>query len=168
MILPRSRSRQLRQSNIVDVQLSSHGPLLLGPDRRLSAGQRAGLRFERKALEHLSDCYLDQFIPSPWLKYRERGAPYYRFAQPDGFILDVESGRISIIEIKLRHTIQAWQQLRRLYEPLLRHLFREGEWTFSCCEVVGSYDGRVAFPEQFILTKDPLSLPSDSFGLMTL
>lgn len=129
---------------------------------------RAGRRFERKAVAALAEQYDLRFIPHPWLRYQERAAPWWRYAQPDGFILDLSLGHISIIEIKIRHTIQAWQQLRQLYEPLLRHLFREGDWTFSCCEVVRSYDGRVPFPEQFTLTSDPLSLEANSFGLMLL
>ena len=129
---------------------------------------RIGLRYERHALGTLGARYGPQLVPSPWLRYRERGAPWWRYAQPDGLLIDLRAGTICILEVKVRHTVAAHTQLRRLYEPLIRRIFSAPSWRFSCCEVVRSFDGRMPFPERYVLTDAPHTLRPGAFGLMLL
>jgi hypothetical protein len=109
-----------------------------------TAAQRAGKRYERHALKHLSKELGNAFIPSPWIRYQEAGN-VTRWCQPDG-ILHIEDF-IAIFEIKIRFTSAAWWQLRKLYEPVIRRAF--------CASRIGVFlvtravDPSEPFPENF-------------------
>jgi len=66
-------------------------------------------------------------------------------------------GAIIIIETKRLHTPNAWFQLRKLYQPVLRALFPVEE--IRVCEICNLYDPQGAFPEPITLI--------DSFDRLT-
>ena len=86
------------------------------------------------------------------------------WCQPDGLLVDLAAQTITIIEIKLRHTVIAWHQLRQLYEPVMRHLMGP-QWGYSVLEIVRWYDGRTPFPEKVQLVRDITKVPADVFGV---
>lgn len=153
---------------IQTVELSDTGPRpLIKRKSRYTPVQKLGMGFERKVQENLFNRF-DNYVPSPWIRFLERGESArrrrWRWCQPDGFFIDYTAGRISIVEIKLRHTSGAWWQIRRLYEPVLKHLFGPA-WSFTPIEVVKWYDGTVPFPEFHGLSPDPRGLADGRFGV---
>lgn len=119
---------------------------------KMNRNQKAGLRFEHEAHEHLAYLYKDTYTPGPWIKFwsgstKERA----RLCQPDGLLIDVMKGTIIIIEYKLRHSKFAYHQLRFLYEPVLKVLFPNG-WSFFIVEIVKhleppAREGNITLPE---------------------
>lgn len=126
--------------------------------------RRAGLIYEDKAITYLGE-KSDFFFPGPWLAFTARGSQRVRWCQPDGIIFDFVQGRITIVEVKLRHTVQAWWQLRQLYEPVVRKLFEAAEAKFSVLEVTQSIDPHLAFPEHFHFARDPAAVRDGAFGV---
>ncbi len=122
--------------------------------RRKTARQLQGIRYERLAQQHLLELYPEFYIPSPWLRFLSSGSGI-RYCQPDGLLVDVEHGTVTIVEIKYQHTSDAWWQLRKLYEPVLRTLFPTHLWEIRVLEVVKWYDKAVSYPEPTVLLKTP-------------
>lgn len=133
---------------------------------RLAASGAAyeGVRYERKAQAHLLATLPDSYVPGPWLRYysSSRGES---FCQPDGWIIDLERGVITIVEIKLRHTSTAWWQLRQLYEPVTQRLFGTELWDYAVLEVCRWFDPATVFPEQVIKCSSPARAPDSGFGV---
>ena len=128
----------------------AHPPFLR---RRRYTGRRAeGVRYERKVQAYLLESYQERYIDSPWLRFYAEGK--WRWCQPDGILLDVRAGTITIIEVKYQHTSDAWWQTKQLYFPVLRALFPESIWDFHFCEVVKWYDPSTVFPERVVLAQE--------------
>ncbi len=123
-----------------------------------------GLKYEKAVQDYLGRRYSLQYAASPWLRYRNKSEYKQQWCQPDGLLVDFGSRSLTIIEIKLRHTVIAWHQLRQLYEPVLRHLFGSG-WEFMVLEIVRWYDGRTPFPEKVQLVRDITEVPTGVFGV---
>lgn len=118
-------------------------------------GKRAaGIIYERKAQKHLEFLYPETYVPGPWIYFREEGSSKHRWCQPDGLVIDVVTGVVTCVEIKYNHTSDAWFQVKKLYQPVLRHIFPTPLWKHQCCEVVKWYDPAVRFPEPTQLTTD--------------
>ena len=117
-----------------------------------------GLRYEAKCHTHLEDEF-DGYIRSPWFRYTTSDEPKrINYAQPDGLIVDIERGQITICEMKYRHCADAYFQLLDKYLPIVRLFFNNSEiWTFATVEIVHWYDCAVAFPTQVVL-RDSLEL----------
>ncbi len=86
--------------------------------------------------------------------------PYW--CQPDGMIVLPQESRIILIEMKLHHTPDAWDQLFRLYRPVVLSWLREapGPWEVECVEVVRWFDPAVETPTASVLREEPL----DAYG----
>lgn len=126
--------------------------------KRYHGRRLEGIKYERKAQEYLSqidDCY----IPGFWLSFLAGGN--WRYCQPDGIRIDIQAGRITVVEIKSHHTSDAWWQVTQLYKPVLTHLFPEELWTYDYCEVVKWYDPDTLFPAHVHLVADPFRPSSD-------
>ena len=120
--------------------------------KRYTGRRLEGVRYEKKVQSHLEDFYGDRYIPSPWIRFFTGGA--WRWCQPDGILLDVPHGLLTIVEVKYQHTSDAWWQVRQLYEPVLRVMFPESLWRFTACEVVKWYDPAIQFPEKVVLANE--------------
>ena len=128
-----------------------------------SAAKENGLRYENKVQRFLNECFDARYIPNPRIEFRDDLGP--RVCFPDGILLAPD--RLVIFEIKIGHMPEAWWQLKRLYEPVLR------EWRGTpsqVVEVVKSYDPAVPFPVGIELidnlqewVKDETKM--DSFGV---
>lgn len=128
--------------------------------RRLSAAKKRGITYENKVHKWLLEKYPDQYVPSPWIQFC---APNSRpeWAQPDGLLIDVRAGTIVIVEMKHSHTVTAWWQLRRKYQPLIRHLFGE-DWSIHVCEITRWLDPALVFPEEIVLRGSPVQATDDT------
>lgn len=104
-----------------------------------------GIKYERRAQEHLEEKYGEKYIPSPWIKYFDSGDERLKWCQPDGLYIDVRRGLVVIVEIKLRHTPLAWWQLEMKYKPLIEKLFGP-EFKVALVEFVKWYDGTSPYP----------------------
>jgi hypothetical protein len=116
---------------------------------RYTGRRLQGIRYERAVHEYLEFRYGDKYLSSPWLKFFSDGK--WRWCQPDGLLIDLEGGRLIIVEVKYQHTPDAWWQVRHLYQPVLEHMLPRALWTYEVCEVVKWYDPAVVFPERVVL-----------------
>lgn len=131
------------------------GPPAVIHEVHLRGVRRKGMLFERRVNRFLRDHYgEDSYLQGPWVRFVSAGERQPRWCQPDAIIVDELGRRIIIVEIKLRHTSDAWYQLRRLYEPVLRVVYGP-RWDFALCEVVKWFDPSTAFPERFDMVKMP-------------
>ena len=120
--------------------------------KRYTGRRLQGIRYERKVHEYLELLYGDRYVSSPWLRFFAEGK--WRWCQPDGLLFDLQSGRITIVEVKYQHTSDAWWQVRHLYQPVLQAMFPEKLWSFDACEIVKWYDPDTRFPEKLVLAQE--------------
>ena len=120
-----------------------------------SHGAKAdGRRYERKALKYLEEVFPERIVPSPWFVFTtEYSGCVELFCQPDALVFDPRQGIITVVEVKLRHTSNAWWQLKELYIPVVRAVFGSA-WEYRPIEVVKSFDPHTKFPEKFELIRD--------------
>ncbi|MCF6237461.1 MAG: hypothetical protein L3J79_01375 [Candidatus Marinimicrobia bacterium] len=153
------------------VELLDETPAFIRKARRQKAtGARlAGLKYEKLVNAKLEEYYGDRYLPGPWIKFLSGNSLVFRTVQPDGLIIDLQSGRITIVEIKLRHTVKAWWQLRQLYQPITQRLFPTSiGWKISVCEVFKWYDAKEEFPESFVNVSDPTENCGGNFKIHRL
>lgn len=90
--------------------------------QRLRGSQRAGLTFEKKVGEMLSEKFGDRVIADCWIGYDDMVFGE-RICSPDYLVIDVVRGLITIVECKLTHTKDAWRQINDVYFPVVARLF---------------------------------------------
>ncbi len=142
-----------------------HGPPF--PTRRPSAAQAAGLRYEAKAQGHLLRAYGDTYIPSPWFQYHLRGEAKPFVCQLDGLLFDLDRGKIVAVEIKLKHTERAAEQLHGKYLPVLRAVFPDRLWRHASCEVTRYFDRSVKMPVPIRLHSMPDEAEPGAMSVVT-
>lgn len=113
---------------------------------RGTAAQKAGIRYERKVHEHLSSLFGSAYRPSQWFRFEDRNGAL-RWCQPDGLL---SLGPLVVIfEVKARLVPDAWWQLRRLYEPVVRRGLRPA--ALGLCTITRNFDPHIIFPEPLYL-----------------
>ena len=134
--------------------------------RRTKNKARAdGIRYEKKAHKYLADTYEDECVIAPWITFTSKGRTKPSYCQPDTILLDIRRGTITIIEIKIKHTADAWWQVRRLYLPVVQCIFGS-DWEYIAVELTKWFDPHTKFPErfEFVNPADPLpKLSPDKF-----
>lgn len=111
-----------------------------------SPAQTLGKKYETLVQKEL--CPFENYVPNQWIKFHnDRGM---QFCQPDGFFKFKD--HILLVEIKLRHSIQAFYQLRDLYSPLLQKYF---DLPVRCVEIVKWFDPLVFWPEKILFAETP-------------
>jgi hypothetical protein len=128
--------------------------------RRYTGRRLQGIRYERAVHEHLSWRYGGWYLASPWLKFFAEGR--WRWCQPDGLLFQPELGKITIVEVKYQHTLDAWWQVRHLYQPVLEHMMPSSLWRYEVCEVVKWYDPAIQYPERIVLANE-VDMPHHNF-----
>lgn len=121
-----------------------------------------GIKYERKAQEHLQKLYGERYVASPWIRYFDLVEEKLKWCQPDGIYFDVYRGLIVIVEIKLRHTPIAWWQLEKKYRPLVSHLFGP-DFKVAVVEFVKWYDGTEPYPAPISLRRSLADARPDDF-----
>lgn len=123
----------------------------------------AGLRFENKIQSELEAKYTD-FIHGIPFRF---STSYSRFnvCIPDGLLL--WGDEIVVIEIKLRHTADAWFQLTKLYKPVVQMALHRPVRRLEICK---NYMTEVQIPEpQKLFSSMPDFLKSRSdFGCVVI
>lgn len=118
--------------------------------RGRSSAQNAGLRYERKVLDHLAEVlplFLDHLsfsYTSDWVDER---------CIPDGIALSSSRPHLlTVIEVKHRHTADGWFQLTHSYLPVVKRAFPHHQ--IQLLEVCKSYDPGIKLPEPISLVED--------------
>lgn len=88
---------------------------------KLSPAQKAGLAYEAKVLSDLL-IDLESCVFHPALKFSSR-EHLYEYCIPDAMATSKCGKVVTIIEIKARHTQDAWMQLHNLYLPVVRAIW---------------------------------------------
>ena len=137
---------------VQSAKLVDDGPFANVSRLKGSAAQRNGKRYERRVLAELT-AQLPNFLPSQWFEFRDN--LMRRYCQVDGLFLAGEA--VAIFEIKYSFTPDAWWQLRKLYEPVVRKaLSPKRLGLFVICR---NFDPHVPFPETV-----RMSTPSTKLG----
>lgn len=147
-----------------------HARLCLKPPNVFSPKKARGVRrqgqiYERKVHEHFEKLLGETYIPSLWFAFRSVGSDNWRLCQPDALIIDILSRSITICEVKLAHTSDAWWQLKHLYFPVISKVFPRPQWEYRFCEIVRWYDPTTVFPEKPRLVSNPLELEMNELGV---
>jgi hypothetical protein len=108
--------------------------------RKTVGVKRVGLDYERKVLDVLSAIYGPAFTESPAIRYEYRRKS--RLAIPDGILR--LPGAVVIVEVKLSHTLEVWEQLVERYATLVRSLERGA--TVRTVEVCRYYNPDIPVP----------------------
>ena len=129
---------------------------------RLTSAQIAGIRYETAA-----KLFLKQKMPylktGVWFDYEDDEAK--KLIQLDALI--DHDHQIVIIEIKRSHCLEAWWQLRQLYQPVIS-AWRPGAET-RVVEVCHSFDPDVIFPEPpTLIGVDTMKDSGDLFYVMVV
>lgn len=118
--------------------------------RPLAAAAKAGVRFEARVVSTLSEQYRQRFISN--LPFTFKTCSAQGKAIPDGLLFSSNGSEASIVEIKLRHSGDAWWQLERFYLPIVREALRV--FRITAVEVVKHFDPWVKLPKQVALLGD--------------
>lgn len=122
-----------------------------------------GLKYERKVNRaFLEEFGFTRYIPSQWFKYQIPGSGIL-FCQTDGLLFTPKQRKILIVEVKYKHTPDAYWQIENKYLPVIRWLFRD--WEISIVEVVKWYDPSTDFPVQVSLKKNIEQVMPGEFGV---
>lgn len=98
-------------------------PFSLAEGKKETAAQANGRRYEEKALPYLEQWAKGNgYIPrlKPWIVYRDL-LGRVRYCQPDFLAIGETTDNLLIVEVKLRHTRDAFKQLR-LYREMVSSL----------------------------------------------
>ena len=125
------------------------------------AAAKQGLRFEAKVLSALAADCGPRFLPSPCFSFQvnsKRGR-----AIPDGLLLSQDQTTATIVEIKLRHSGDAWWQLTRFYHPIAQEALRG--LRVVLLEICKHYDPSVKLPRPvaFVDTVDEAAEIREAF-----
>lgn len=110
-------------------------------NRSGTPAMRAGRRYEARALAYLQEVLGSDFKKSQWFRYA--GNAGIRYCQVDG-LLHCEAFT-AIFEVKVTFTSDAWWQLRKQYEPVVRKAYVPSRLRLVI--VCKSFDPAAAFPE---------------------
>ncbi len=130
-----------------------------------SYAQQLGLRYERRALVHLS-AELERTVSwHPAFRFRAEGKQFDQFAIPDAIYLS-SSNVLTIFEIKLKHTADAWHQLKKLYLPIVSKVYPDVVG-INLCEICSTYDRGIRLPQTTIVETLTAftSAPTEFFGV---
>lgn len=117
---------------------------------RKSSAKAAGLRYERKIQSRLSK---DHQLFLPHLVFAFHSSYGRERCIPDGVAISTrDPSLLTIIEIKLRHTEDAWYQLNDLYLPVVRKALPNHK--IQLLEICKFYDPAIKLPGPFTLVYD--------------
>lgn len=132
---------------------------------RHSPAQKAGLRYETLTFGHLT-IELPSLNMHPVLRFRSAGRSLTEIAIPDALAFSTNGAVITIIEIKLRHTHEAWNQLHNLYLPIAQNLFKGRH--INLVEICQNFDPGTVLPgpSEIIEELSPwIEVPQQRYGV---
>lgn len=107
-------------SNLHSAKLLGERPKCI-PMGRLRGTKAAGMRFQRAVGAALEAKLGHDILLGPWFEYIDCGVR--RYCQPDFIILRLLHAYLVVIEAKLTWNFEAYEQLRRLYVPVVRQFY---------------------------------------------
>lgn len=153
--------------DLIAVEYSQETPSFVVAQRARGA-KRQGLLYEGRVQPRITELCKQspkavEYLPSPWFKYRIAAHPFREnFAQPDGLIINMNEGLVYVVEIKLRHTVDAYFQLLDRYIPLMQKFFPK-DFRFCAVEVCRWFDPMMAFPTKITLREVLLEARPNEF-----
>jgi hypothetical protein len=123
---------------------TSGGPFGRTPTRlKGTSAQRAGIRYERNVIKFLTSEFAKDFTASQWFAWHD-DHERLRYCQVDGLLR--LNNLLVIVEIKVNFSSDAWWQLRKLYEPIIKKVYSPSR--LASLVVCKSFDPAVPFPEE--------------------
>ena len=121
--------------------------------RPASLASQRGVRYEKKVLRLLAQRFGDRLLPGPLFTFVSRNGSSQR-CYPDALLFSEDWSTLCVLEVKYRHTGDAWWQLNRFYLPIIRlalPMFR-----VCAAEITASYDPaqRLPSPVAFVDSAD--------------
>lgn len=104
-------------------------------------------------------------MPGPWVEFIDGPSGERRWCQPDGLLIEIRRGRITVLEAKYTHTELAYYQLFDLYIPVMQSLFPRALWTFVGCEICARYDPATIVPAKVVLCRNLVDLSPKDFSV---
>lgn len=113
------------------------------PTGKIAKKYKIGLQYEKKAIRFLEKELRSagDFYCEPCFHFHNHSSD--RLCYPDALL--VSESLVLIIEIKTRHTTDAWFQLRKLYYPVVSKVY---EQPIKLLEVCRAYDPLIELPEK--------------------
>lgn len=161
-LLPRQPANFALPNTIVDPRIIPAGPQFAGKKVRVHGARAAGIRYEKKIHEEMLRRYPKHYVNNPWIRFID--GMHTRWCQPDGLLIDHVQGQIIIVEVKYRHTGEAWWKLQKLYLPVLTELFG-ADWTYRCVEIVRWYEADTIFPHARLCEHVHMAPPLPDTGI---
>lgn len=112
-----------------------------------SGAQKAGVLYEKRVHDFLSSRLPPRYLRNPAIHFQADESA--RTCIPDGILL--RDDMAVVFEIKSQHMSEAWWQLRKLYEPVVRAYTKTKVVLLEVCK---SYDSAAPFPEEFTWVDD--------------
>jgi len=106
-------------------------------------GPKAGLAYEAKILQAISSSYKSSFLSHLCFTFDEGKGK--KCAIPDGLLFSHDWKECCIIEVKIRHTADAYHQLNDFYVPIVHRAFGSALRVFGL-EICRYYDPLVKLP----------------------
>lgn len=147
-------------------RFSEHLPMWLDKEPERTPNQKRGIAYERLVHEMMDNRYGDAYQSAPWLVYweKETESPP-RTCQPDGLLIDLARGQITIVEVKLYNSVMAWWQLLWKYSPVVRALLPGFQLRYV--EIVQFDDPSIALPGEVFRVRNLEEVPVDGYGILT-
>lgn len=155
---------------VIEANFASSAPRFIKPTKQ-TGSRRAGVVYETKAQGYILRKLEEKFgrqieiKASPWIRFKSRGDEpgQVRYCQPDCVFFDEWERKITIVEIKLQHCIEAYNQVRKLYEPVLTFMFPK--YLVSALEIVQWHDPHTQFPEIYYFEPDIFQSQAHRFAV---
>lgn len=120
--------------------------------RGSNAAARRGLSFEKKVLKNLTSRFGFQ-LHSQLSFFFETDHGQRGTIIPDGLLFTPDFKRVLLIEVKLRHSGDAWYQTNKFYKPVIEKAFPKSVEVIPV-EVCQFYDPRVQLPQAVAVLDD--------------
>lgn len=120
--------------------------------RPTSQAALRGVRFEKKVLLLLSKRFGNRLLCGPLFSFQDAMKSRNQSAYPDALLFDEKWKSLSIVEVKYRHTGDAWFQL-----DFYRKIVQKALPMFRVCtlEICASYDPSQRLPKEVAFLDNP-------------
>lgn len=166
----KNRNICIPAGNVISAYFTFTVPKFIKPEKQ-TGSRRAGELYEKKTQGYLlrkleeNDPKDTRLEFSRWMCFRSEGDPQdrSRYCQPDCLIFNEWEKKITIVETKLQHCTEAYDQVRKLYEPVLKFMFPD--YGICAIELCSWFDPHITFPEEYYLEQNIFEAQINRFGV---
>lgn len=144
--------RRFRPAGRVLSAQFSYPPSFVIQRKPKNRARAEGVRYEKLVHKRIAEVFCDECVIAPWIVFTSDRTRKKTWCQPDALLVDIRQGIITVIEIKIKHTSDAWWQVRHLYTPVTKFIFGS-EWKYNALEITCWFDPHTKFPERFDFLK---------------